>query len=95
MKRRKLSPGSRHHPYWCANFYGKRCNCDDDDEPGPGPQGAAGRRMLSCQQMKRDRNLKPCNPAHVRTIPLPAGQVGNQFKRTGPLRTLKTFNTQF
>ena len=45
MKRRKLPPGSRHHEYWCAIFYGRRCNCDDNGDPPRitrrgGPSGA-------------------------------------------------------
>jgi hypothetical protein len=35
MKRRKLPPGTRHHEYWCAIFYGRPCNCDDDQGRPP------------------------------------------------------------
>ena len=31
--KRKPSPWSRHHEFWCAIFRGKPCDCDDDSRP--------------------------------------------------------------
>jgi len=50
LRNKRLPPGSRHHQYWCAIFWGKRCDCDDDGRPSParrrGPASGAAEREL-------------------------------------------------